>query len=188
MAETKNKLQSEIRDSAGILDVDVLNSLQPGSPSYCETYLAERIMHFQNKDHISLETSRHVENLRGLEAILQVLMTNVDLPGKTQKTVRLSYMNFDEAFALFLSFNSVAIPSMLRDRGQRKRFINLIYHPNHGIPVYVVKRKYLLLKSNDVDLDIFLEEYISVEESQAHNTDSLMPGEIDDIIESLDTV
>ncbi|CAB4022062.1 Hypothetical predicted protein [Paramuricea clavata] len=147
-----NKLRSEIiRDSARIFDLNILTSLQKGSPSYCETYLAERIVHMQKKQNIALETSRHIENLRGMQAVLQDCVN-----GKR-----------------------------LTSRGQKKRFIDLICHPNHGIPVYVVKRQYVLLKSHDVNLDLFFKDFFSDEENQAHS--SLSNDEIDYMIDSLDT-
>ncbi len=131
----------------------------------------------EKKENISLETSRHIENLKGMQAVLQVLMANVDL--------RLSYIEFNEAFALFLSYNTTATTAMLSNRGQRKMFIDLICHPNYGIPVYVVKKQYLLLKSNDVDLDLFFEDFFSDERNQADN--GISPEEINDVIDSLDT-
>ena len=185
MASIKNKLRSETRNSSVVFDLNVLSSQQKGSPSYCESYLAERIFDMEKKENISLETSRHIENLKGMQAVLQVLMANVDLQGKTYKTLRLSYMEFNEAFALFLSYNTTATTAMLSDRGQRKMFIDLICHPIYGIPVYVVKKQYLLLKSSDVDLDLFFEDFFSDERNQADN--GLSPDEINDVIDSLDT-
>lgn len=50
----------------------------------------------------SLETSSHVNNLKGLRAILQVLMANIELPART---VRSSFMDFMEAISLFMPYH-----------------------------------------------------------------------------------
>lgn len=57
-----------------------------------------------------------------------------------------------------LSFHVDAVNGMLADRHKKKMFTDLICHPKYGLPVYVVQNQYIVLRSGEVDLDLFLEE------------------------------
>lgn len=177
--DTKNKLRSAVRKSSKLSE-QLQSSLQTLSSLDCERYLSERI-EYLSQTKFSLETSHHVDNLKGLRAVLAILMANIPLSGKE---VRLSFMDFDEAFSLFLSYRPLSVKSLLKDRHQKKRFTDLMCHPSHGIPVYIVKQKYLLLMSSDVDLDLFFEHLFKDPEVGA---DKLSSGDIQDMLESLDT-
>ena len=92
--ESKNKMRTELRKYSNIYE-HVTISLQTNSPDMCEEYLSERITFFERKENLGVETSLQISNLKGLRAILQVLMANIDLPGRT---IRCSFINFNEIF------------------------------------------------------------------------------------------
>ena len=78
--EVHNTLRSKIRDSKVSKHVRV--SLQVCAPNNCEAYLSERISHFERELHSSHENRAHVENLKGLRAVLQTLMANIEIVQK----------------------------------------------------------------------------------------------------------
>lgn len=67
---------------------------------------------------------------------------------------------------------------------RKKIFQDFVLHPKHGIPVYVVKKQYLLLRTNEVDLDLFIQDIINDNEDKET---TLSPDAIKDILDSLDT-
>jgi hypothetical protein len=155
--ESKNKMRTEVRKYSNVSE-HITISLQTNSPDMCEEYLSERITFFERKENLGVETSSHISNLKGLCAILQVLMANIDLPGRT---IRYSFLNFNEAFSLFMSYHPNVTEAVLTDRNCKKIFQDFVLHPKHGIPVYVVKKQYLLLRTNEVDLDLFIQDIIN---------------------------
>ena len=165
-------------------------SLQKRDPQECEEYLTSRIDKFQEDIDkqkregitiLSSERHSHLANLRGLRGVLQDLMANIEFRGKE---VRLSYMKFDEAFSYFMSFRSEAVPSLLVDRHQRKIFVDLICNETHGIPVYILKRNYIVLKTNNTDLELLFEELL---EDRELRTVGLSANDIKDMLDSLDS-
>ena len=93
-------------------------------------------------------------------------------------------MNFDEALALFLSYRSNAQKSMLTDWYQKKRFINLLYPAKNGLPVYLEQNQYVVLRSADVDLDLFLEE---ISQKSMSEKEHFSVTQVNSILDSLDT-
>lgn len=91
--EVNYALRSKMREDSKVSE-HVRVSLQVCAPNNCEVYLSERISNFEREFHSSHENRAHVENLKGLRAVLQNLMANIEIG---DKTVRLSYMNFNEA-------------------------------------------------------------------------------------------
>ena len=178
--DPKNKVRSAVRKNSRLSE-QVQASLQKLSSTDCEKYLSQRIEYLSQTKLSSEETSYHVDNLKGLRAVLEILMANIPLSGKE---VRLSFVEFDEALSVFMSYHPLSVKSGLKDRHQRKRFTDLMCHPSHGIPVYIVQRKYLLLISSDVDLDLFFEHMFKDPEEDA---DKFSSDDIQDILESLDT-
>jgi hypothetical protein len=130
-----NTLRSKIQEDSKVSE-HVRVSLQVYAPNDSEAYLSERISHLEKEPDSSHENQAHVENLKGLRAVLQTLMANIEI---ADKTVRLSYMNFDEALALFLSHRSNAQRSLPTDRHQKKMFMDLLCHPKNGLPVILYR-------------------------------------------------
>ena len=101
------------------------------------------------KNSDSVDNMSHLNNLQGLLAILQCLMANVS---ERDQVLRLSYMDFDEAYTLFLSYHKKSSKYSIKDYHLRKHFKEILCHPSYGLTVYIVAGQYILLKSRDVDL------------------------------------
>ena len=101
----------------------------------------------------------HKNNLRGLRAVLQELLCTEN--SNNNRNVRHSFMVFDEAFALFSSFHPNRTSEHLKDPNLRKFFKEILCHPQHGLPVYVISNDYVLLRSRDVDLEQFIKELLT---------------------------
>ena len=69
-------------------------------------------------------------HLQGLKAILEILLA--DIP-HGNRTVRLSFMTFDEGFSLFASYNLKSSIMQLSSKDGRKRFKELLCHPRYGL-------------------------------------------------------
>lgn len=65
----------------------------------------------------------HLKNLHGVIAVFQYLTANIS---ENNKVSRLSYMNLEEAFALFLSYHEDNTEYSIRDSYQRNQFKNLL--------------------------------------------------------------
>ena len=88
-----------------------------------------------------------------IEAVFQILMANIDMNGKT---LQCSYLEFDEAHTLFLSYHLLKTLGHVTDHHSRKVFKDLLCHPKNGLPVYIVANKFIILKSRETDLELFL--------------------------------
>ena len=90
----------------------------------------KKILDFQSSRNAS-----HLKNLCGLLAVFQCLMANIS---ESNKISRLSYMNLEEAFTLFLSYHEDTTEYFIRDPHRRNQFKELLCHPNYGLGVYIV--------------------------------------------------
>ena len=99
---------------------------------------------------LNLEETR--SHLRGLKAVLQMLQGQ--LPNENGKDTKQSFMDFNEALALFFSKDTSSLD--LGQRHKRKRFKELLCHSKYGLCVYVVMEKFIVLRADDVDLEFFL--------------------------------
>ncbi len=116
-----------------------------------------------------------------MRAILQQLLC---ITSTGNRSVRFSYIKFDEAFALFLSFHPDLTAESLKDKNRQKVFKELLCHPIHGLPVYVISSKYILQRSSDVDLELFIEDNNSeVEEGRVIISRDLLQ----DMLNSMDS-
>ena len=179
--DVHNKLRSKIRECSSVSE-HVRVSLQTCHILKYEDILTERISYVEQKLSLTHENQAHSQSLRGLRAILQILLANVEIPGKT---VQHSFLNFEDAFALFLSFKVDALNEMLADRHQKKMFTDHICHPKYGIPVYIVKNQYIVLRLGEVDLDLFLEEISKPTDRLGGETFSAT--QVKDMLQCLDT-
>ena len=154
-----------------------------------ENFLSAEINCFevQLKGPLSHETIMHINNLEELRAVFQILMANIDMNGKT---LRYSYLEFDEAHTLFLSYHPPKTLGHVTDRHWRKVFKDLLCHPKNGLPVYIVANKFIILKSRETDLELFLEELITSsynKESQEQSRLNVTKELVDNLLESMDT-
>ena len=69
-------------------------------------------------------------------------------------------MDFTEAFTYFLSYSPNKTNSSLSVKHERKRFKELLCHDKYGLCVYIIGEKYILLRSDDVYLDLFLPQLL----------------------------
>ena len=85
----------------------------------------------------------HVSNLKGLRAVLQNMIANIN---DDNKTTRYSYIDFDQAHAMSLSFHPLKTNASLKGHKEKKVFKELLCHPNHGLAVYyIVLNKFIVL-------------------------------------------
>ena len=108
----------------------------------------------EHKAKLNLEET--LSHLRGLKAVLQMLQGQ--LPNENGKDTKQSSMDFNETFALFLSYSKDTSSLDLGQRHKRKRFKELLCHPKYGLCVYVVMKKFIVLRADDVDLEFLFEE------------------------------
>ena len=89
----------------------------------------------------------HINNLKGLQAVFQILMAKIDI---NSKTLQYSYLEFDEAHTLFLSYHPLKTLGHVTDHHSRKVFKDLLCYPKNGLPVYIVAKQiyYSKIKRN----------------------------------------
>ena len=150
-----NKVRSAIRRDSR-LTKNVVGSLQTCKLDENEHLLTKNINAIDEHAE-SPEVMAHRYNLRGLCAMLQQLLC---ITSAGNRSVRFSYIQFYEAFAVFLSFHPGLTAESLKDTNRQKVFKELLCHPKHGLSVYV-SSKYILLRSSDVDLELFIEDIVS---------------------------
>ena len=110
-----------------------------------------------------------MDHLRGLRAVLQVLLAQV--PQGIE--IKQSYMSFDDAFSLFLGYSTGKTTASLHFKHQKKKFKELICQSDYGLCVYIVMDSYIVFKSDDVDIEEFLESLISVIKNKERRTTRL---------------
>ena len=108
------------------------------------------------------------------------------------KSLRYSYLDFDEAHTLFLSYHPLkTLRHVTADRHCKKVFEDLLLcHLKSGSPVYIVANKFVILKSRDIDLELLLEELISSSYNKEPHEQSRLnvtKAFVDDLLDSMDT-
>ena len=183
----KNKIRTEIRRNSKFSD-QVLKSQQTCALSENENILSTKIDNLEARveiaGHFSV-TETNVSNLKGLRAVLQNMMANIDDDNKTK---RYSCMDFDQAHAMFLSFHPSKTNASLKSHEEKKVFKALLCHPNHGLAVYIVLNKFIVLKSSETDLEHFIEDCLNLRPQDTSDSRLDINKEtVHDIIESMDT-
>ena len=118
----------------------------------------------------------HLKNLHGVIAVFQYLTANIS---ENNKVSRLSYMNLEEAFALFLSYHEDTTEYSIRDSYQRNQFKNLLCL--HYI-------EYILLRSRDIDLEYFSTDMLSSKKNNFYNKFDFNDEKfIEDSLNTMDT-
>ena len=126
----KNKSRTTSRRDSRLTEY-VLGSLQTCRLDENEELLTKKINAIDEHAE-SPESLMHKNNLRGLRAILQQLLC-ITITSAGNRSSRLSYIQFEEAFALFLSFHPCCTAESLHDTHLRKVFKDLLCHPTHGL-------------------------------------------------------
>ena len=82
-------------------------------------------------------------------------------------------MSFDDAFCLYVGYSTGKTAASLHLKHEKKRFKELICHPDYGLCVYIVMDSYIVLKADNVDIEEFLESLISVIKNKERTTTRL---------------
>ncbi len=93
----------------------------------------------------------------GLKAVWQMLLATVTCPSIGNQDSRVSFMHLDEAYSLFRGYNRDGMYEDCNTKNARKRFKELLVHPKYGLSVYIIGDKFIVLKSNEADLELFFE-------------------------------
>lgn len=143
----KNKVRTSIRTNT------VTNSVVLSSFQSCK--LKDNLDILERKILNVSPGYRLWEHLRGLRAILDCLLADITCVNGSSRVK--SYMDFDEAYHLYLSYCTYGEASV-KDCDQKKRFKELLLHPEFGLCVYIVSlkgKKYIILRADETDLDDF---------------------------------
>ena len=76
------------------------------------------------------------------------------------RDTQLSYMKYEDALALFLAYNPESTPLHTRLKTERKHFKELLCHPKFGLCVYIVLEQFIVLKSDETDLEKFFYDFL----------------------------
>ena len=152
---SKNAIRSDIRNNSNLGKYSRV-SLQRCSVEENENILNKQIDVCERAKPSEVNII-HLANLKGLRAVLQMLTVNYK---NNDRMVRKSYLLFDDALELFLSFKDNATESSIKDKETRQKFRDLLCHEKYGLCVYVVLEKYVVLSSDDVNLEGFFDDLI----------------------------
>ena len=180
---SKNGARSFIRSHLNQNQV-VLKSLQS-----CK--LSDNLSGLETKiKNISWDTS-FAEHLRGLRAILDCLLAKVNCVDGSTRVV--SYIDFGEAFNLYKSYSSlrqIGSANIQTLYDQRKRFKELLLHPEFGLCVYVISFRsnhWITLRSDDLDFEEFFIELIEKANEGSTNRFDLNKENFQNLYKALDT-
>ena len=67
-------------------------------------------------------------------------------------------------FSLFFSYHEHESARSLSNHSRKKAFKEFLCHPKHGIPVYILSNKFVVLHSYDVDYGELFEELLNLRE------------------------
>ena len=157
----RNQLRSDVRDqSKAIGQDDVLTSCQSCFMKDNMCVLEHHISRL-NHPNVSDDNRTLVNHLKGLRAVLQMLLSTIPTKNnKIQRDIQLSYMEFENALGLYLAYNSDTTPFHIRLKTERKRFKEMLCHPKYGLCVYILMDKYVVLKADDTDMELFFGDLI----------------------------
>ena len=137
----KNDLRSSTRQLSKVT-ANVTRSCQSCDPEVNLKILNSHISQLEiSKSSI---TEAQVNHLRGLRAVLQILLASYSF--EDGRDVRLSYMKLTDAFSLFLAYQPSSNQMSIKAKERKDHFKYLVCHPKFGLSVYIVKEEYLLLR------------------------------------------
>ena len=179
--QSSNSVRSSIRCLSKENEV-VLKSLQS-----CK--LSENLPVLESKIKKISPDSSFAEPLRGLRAILDCLLAKANYADGSTRIV--SYIDFEEAFNLYKSYSSLPHGGVnIKTRDQRKRFKELLLHPEFGLCVYVISFKsnqWIVLRPDDLDLEEFFLELIHKDDDIQTNRFELNKENFQNLYKALDT-
>ena len=158
-----NKVRSLIRNKSNRNDV-VYASLQPCRLKENQAVLDAKISKVSTG-------STFGDHLRGLRAILDCLQAKLTYSDGSTRI--LSYLEYDEAFNLYVAYNTVKDSAIVTE-DERTRFRELLLHPEFGLCVYLVKvggNHWIVLRPDDLDLEDFFLHLSKMEPSNSDRFD-----------------
>ena len=161
----KNDLRSSTRQLSKVT-ANVIHSCQSCDPEENLKILNCHISQLEISK--SSTTEAQVNHLRGLRAVLQMLLASYSF--EDGRDVRLSYIKLTDAFSLFLAYQPSSNQMSIKAKERKDHFKYLVCHPKFGLSVYFVKEEYLLLRPKDIDLELFLEEFIQNKERETEQS------------------
>ena len=187
---SKNQLRPEIREAC-IVSEHILKSNQTSDAKdnlrLLNNYICKLVE--QNICDSDVNRKSHLYHLKGLRAVLEMMVAKV--PSKhPNKDITISFISFHEAFDLFLGHTPEVSILQQGTRHLRKRFMELLCHPKFGLSVYIIYDRFIVLKSNDVDLQLFLGAFIEYMEQKNECKDASLDLNLEtvtELIESMDT-
>ena len=165
----KNQKRSEIR----LLSRETKNvrrSLQTCSLMENLAVLEKHI----NKNNGNMRFQNH---LKGLKAVLQVLLANITQSDGSVKVK--SFIEFDEALSLYLGYTANATQLSLQLATERYHFRELMCNPDHGLCVYLITLinnkgaymgEFIVARPDEVDYENFFEEIMHTISDYNSNT------------------
>ena len=186
----KNQLRSDIRQKSRVTE-NVLRSMQTCSIKDNLEILNDQISKLckdEVKRNINLSLINH---LKGLRAILQMLIVQIPSQQQHGKEIRNTNMDFTEAFELYTAYSDTKSTLALEMKHEKKRLKELICHPQYGLCVYVIMDKFVVLRSDDIDMEEFVEAFIlylkSGETTRQEERIQLDSKLLSDILHSMDS-
>ena len=154
----KNQLRSDIRQKSRVTE-NVLRSMQTCSIKDNLEILNDQISKLckdEVKRNINLSLINHLKDLR---AILQMLIVQIPSQQHHGKEIKNTYMDFTEAFELYMAYSDTKSTLALEMKHEKKRFKELICHTQYGLCFYVIMDKFVVLRSDDIDMEEFVEAF-----------------------------
>ena len=183
----KNQKRSEIRHFSAE-SKNVLRSLQTCS-------IRENLSVIENHIRKRQGNPELLDHLRGLKAVLQELLASTVEVNGTERIK--SFMSFEEAFTLFLGYTKYATAMTQKSVTERKRFRELLCHPDFGLCIYLVTirdfrgvyiKELIVLRPDEADFGGFLEEITNPNHiSNAAGKNSLSRDLIQTLISNMDS-
>ncbi|XP_070570891.1 uncharacterized protein [Ptychodera flava] len=131
-------------------------------------------------------SGRTLDRLNGLVAVYNHLTSNCVYEDGSEKSK--PFITFDEGLEVFLGYKTTYVSQTLT-HDDKHSFLNALLHPKWGLTVHVITMeathcRYIVLRPDDVDLEIFLDEFCKSNE----DTDERLACEKETIKNILATV
>ena len=111
---------------------------------------------------LTQENKSHIQNLIGAKAVMLTLLANIE---QQNRIIRKSCMAFFDTFSLFLPYHEHESGRILVDHSRKKEIKEFIWHPKHGILMYILSNKFIAVRSYDVNYEELFEELLNTGET-----------------------
>ena len=189
-----NEARSDIRNWSRVTE-NVLKSCQSCSITDSIPILDKHISHLETinsskgivkEQPNAVYGQSQIQHLKGLKAVIEMLLATI--PREQGVAIKISYIAFKDAYDLFMGYCPNSSPVINTNRDMKNRFKDLLCNPKFGLPVYVVANEFIVLKSNEMDIEFFLEALIGMLTCDAQPRRLEIDAEIvRQLLESMDT-